>query len=117
MAERARQISLWDRAILTQAVLDSLGKLDPRIQFRNPVMFIVEIGSVITTVAFAGELIRGTGSPLFTGQISVWLWFTVLCANFAEAIAEGRCKAQAAALRRAKSETTAVRLRGDARET
>src|SRR5262245_57537946 len=117
MAERARQVSLWDRAILAQAVLDSFGKLDPRIQFKNPVMFIVEIGSVITTFAFAGELFRGTGSPLFTGQSSIWRWFTVLSSNFAEAMAEGRGKAQAAALRRAKSETMAVRLRGDARET
>ena len=117
MAERARRVSLWDRGILVQAARDSIRKLDPRIQFKNPVMFIVEIGSVITTIAFASELIRGTGTPLFTGQISIWLWFTVLFANFAESMAEGRGKAQAAALRRAKSETMAVRLRGDARET
>ena len=117
MAERARRVSLWDRGILVQAARDSIRKLDPRIQFKNPVMFIVEIGSVITTIAFASELIRGTGTPLFTGQISIWLWFTVLFANFAESMAEGRGKAQAAALRRAKSETMAVRLHGDARET
>jgi K+-transporting ATPase ATPase B chain len=117
MAERARQISLWDRAILRQAVLDSLRKLDPRVQFKNPVMFIVEIGSAITTIAFVHELLTGTGNPLFTGQITLWLWFTVLFANFAEAMAEGRGKAQAATLRRTKAETTAVRLRSDARET
>jgi K+-transporting ATPase ATPase B chain len=117
MARHARQVSLWDRGILLQAIKGSLVKLDPRIQCRNPVMFIVEIGSVITTIAFIGELTRGTGSPLFTGQISVWLWFTVLFANFAEAMAEGRGKAQAATLRRAKAETMAVRLRGETRES
>jgi potassium-transporting ATPase ATP-binding subunit len=117
MTERARQISLWDRAILRQAVLDSTRKLDPRIQVKNPVMFIVEIGSAITTVAFVDEVARGSGQALFAGQISVWLWFTVLFANFAEAMAEGRGKAQAATLRRTKAETVAVRLRGDARET
>jgi len=117
MTERARQVSLWDRAILRQAIVDSLWKLNPRIQFKNPVMFIVEIGSAITTIAFVNELVTGTGDPLFTGQITLWLWFTVLFANFAEAMAEGRGKAQAASLRRTKAETTAVRLRGDARET
>ena len=117
MAQQARQVSLWDRGILGQAIQGSLLKLDPRIQIKNPVMFIVEIGSVITTIAFIGELTRGTGSPLFTGQISIWLWFTVLFANFAEAMAEGRGKAQAATLRRAKAETMAVRLRGDLRES
>src|SRR5262245_19339670 len=117
MTDRARKVSLWNRAILDQAIVDSFWKLDPRLQFKNPVMFIVEVGSVITTIAFVGELSRGAGSPLFTGQIALWLWFTVLFANFAEAMAEGRGKAQAAALRRAKAETMAVRLRGDVRES
>ena len=73
-------------------------------------MFIVEVGSLITTIIFVQELASGTGLPLFTGQVAFWLWFTVLFANFAEAMAEGRGKAQAATLRKAKTETTAVRL-------
>jgi K+-transporting ATPase ATPase B chain len=117
MSERARKISIWDGAIIRQAVLDSFKKLDPRIQVRNPVMLIVEVGSLITTVIWIRELMARTGSPLFTGQVAFWLWFTVLFANFAEAMAEGRGKAQAASLRRTKAETTAVRIRDGARET
>jgi potassium-transporting ATPase ATP-binding subunit len=118
MAERARQISIWDPGIVQQAIIDSFRKLDPRIQIRNPVMFIVEVGSVLTTLIFIQELAAGTGRPLFTGQVAFWLWFTVLFANFAEAMAEGRGKAQAATLRKAKTETTAVRLlSGGQRET
>ncbi len=109
---KAQRIALWNRAIVGRAVLDSLTKLDPRIQFKNPVMFIVEIGSVITTGVFVQELISGTGQPLFTGQVAFWLWFTVLFANFAEAMAEGRGKAQADALRKTKTETVARRLVG-----
>ena len=108
---------MWNRPILVQAIRDSFRKLDPRVQFGNPVMLIVEIGSVITTIAFVDELIRGHGSPLLTGQVTIWLWFTVLFANFAEAMAEGRGKAQAATLRRAKAETMAVRLSGEERES
>jgi K+-transporting ATPase ATPase B chain len=118
MAERARTISIWDPGIVRQAIVDSFVKLDPRVQIKNPVMFIVEVGSVITTVIFVQELADGTGLPLFTGQVAFWLWFTVLFANFAEAMAEGRGKAQAATLRKAKTETTAVRLLpGGQRET
>jgi potassium-transporting ATPase ATP-binding subunit len=117
MSARARKISIWDGAIIRQAVVDSFQKLDPRIQVRNPVMFIVEVGSLITTVIWIRELLARTGSPLFTGQVAFWLWFTVLFANFAEAMAEGRGKAQAASLRRTKAETTAVRVRDGARET
>jgi K+-transporting ATPase ATPase B chain len=118
MAERAGTISIWDPGIVQQAIADSFVKLDPRVQIKNPVMFIVEVGSVITTIIFILELASGTGLPLFTGQVAFWLWFTVLFANFAEAMAEGRGKAQAATLRRAKTETTAVRLgHGGARET
>jgi potassium-transporting ATPase ATP-binding subunit len=110
MAGRIRKkTSIWDPKIVRQAILDSLRKLDPRIQFKNPVMFIVEIGSVITTVAFIHDLRAGTGA-LFTGQVAAWLWFTVLFANFAEAMAEGRGKAQAATLRKARSETVANRI-------
>ncbi len=81
-------------------------------------MFIVEVGSLVTTIIWIQELAGGTGNPLFTGQVAFWLWFTVLFANFAEAMAEGRGKAQAATLRKAKTETTAVRvLPGGQRET
>jgi len=118
MAERARRVSLWDPAIIGQAVSDSFRKLDPRLQFKNPVMFIVEAGSLVTTIVWIQELVGGTGQPLFTGQVAFWLWFTVLFANLAEAMAEGRGKAQAATLRRAKTETTAIRvLPGGQRET
>jgi K+-transporting ATPase ATPase B chain len=117
MARRARQISIWDAAIIRQAIVESFRKLDPRIQARNPVMFIVEVGSLITTAIWLRELMAGGGSPLFTGQVAFWLWFTVLFANLAEAMAEGRGKAQAATLRRTRAETMAWRIRDDARET
>jgi K+-transporting ATPase ATPase B chain len=90
-------------------------KLDPRKMMRNPVMFVVEIGSVVTSVLLIKDLIRGGGSFGFDLQITLWLWFTVLFANFAEAMAEGRGKAQAETLRRAKSETMANRLLSDGR--
>jgi potassium-transporting ATPase ATP-binding subunit len=112
MSERARTISIWDPGIVRQAVVDSLRKLDPRIQVRNPVMFIVEVGSLLTTIIFVQELTSGVGRPLFTGQVAFWLWFTVLFANFAEAMAEGRGKAQADTLRRTRTETVANRLTG-----
>jgi K+-transporting ATPase ATPase B chain len=107
---KTRQISLWDRAILRRAIIDSFAKLDPRIQARNPVMFIVEIGSVIATAVFLQELFSWSGNPLFTGQVAFWLWFTVIFANFAEAMAEGRGKAQADTLRKARTETMANRF-------
>ena len=112
MAERARTISMWDPGIVRQAIVDALRKLDPRIQVRNPVMFIVEVGSLLTTIIFARELTSGVGRPLFTGQVAFWLWFTVLFANFAEAMAEGRGKAQADTLRKTRTETVANRLTG-----
>jgi K+-transporting ATPase ATPase B chain len=110
---QARKISPWDPAIFRDAVRDSFLKLDPRVQIKNPVMFIVEIGSLLSTFVFLTQVVTGTGSPLFTGQVSFWLWFTVLFANFAEAMAEGRGKAQAATLRRTKAETIATRLLED----
>ena len=111
MSERARKISIWDPGIVRQAIIDSVWKLDPRIQIKNPVMFIVEVGSLLTTIVFIQELASGTGQPLFTGQVAFWLWFTVLFANFAEAMAEGRGKAQAETLRKTRTETVANRLR------
>jgi K+-transporting ATPase ATPase B chain len=113
---RRGRSSLTDRTILVPAIGESFKKLDPRWLARNPVMFVVEIGSVITTIIFLVDLFNGTpgfsgpNNELFVGQITVWLWFTVLFANFAEAVAEGRGKAQAAALRRTRSETIARRL-------
>src|SRR3981081_3402415 len=93
---RRRHSSLLDREILLPAVLDSFKKLDPRWQARNPVMFVVEGGAVITTIVFIAGLFRSGTDELFVGQVTIWLWFTVLFANFAEAVAEGRGKAQAA---------------------
>jgi K+-transporting ATPase ATPase B chain len=105
-----RRSSIFSRELVLAAVADSFPKLDPRSQVKNPVMFIVELGSVITTVIFALDLVRGhTGSLWFVGVISAWLWLTVLFANFAEAIAEGRGKAQANALRATRTTTTAHR--------
>jgi potassium-transporting ATPase ATP-binding subunit len=115
MAERARRISIWDPGIIRPAIADSFRKLDPRIQVKNPVMFIVEVGSLLTTIVFVQELARGGGRPLFTGQVAFWLWFTVVFANFAEAMAEGRGKAQADTLRRTRTETIANRLTADDR--
>jgi potassium-transporting ATPase ATP-binding subunit len=105
-----KSASLFSRELVLAAVRDSFPKLDPRRQVRNPVMFIVELGSVITTVIFMLDLARGhTGGLWFVGVISIWLWLTVLFANFAEAIAEGRGKAQANALRATRTTTVAHR--------
>ncbi|HKE33323.1 MAG TPA: potassium-transporting ATPase subunit B, partial [Candidatus Angelobacter sp.] len=102
--------SLWDAKIVRQALLDSVIKLNPRTMMKNPVMFVVEVGSVITTVLLVRDLARHAPGFGFDLQITLWLWFTVLFANFAEAMAEGRGKAQAETLRRAKSEAMANRL-------
>src|SRR5437867_6389910 len=117
MTERARRISIWDPGIVRQAIVGSFRKLDPRVQFKNPVMFIVEVGSVITTIIFVQELAARSGRPLFTGQVAFWLWFTVVFANFAEAMAEGRGKAQADTLRKTRTETVANRLVGSGNQT
>jgi K+-transporting ATPase ATPase B chain len=112
---------LFDGPIVRRAIRDAIGKLDPRRMIRNPVMFVVEIGSAFTTILFFHALITGAGdaSPGFIAAISIWLWFTVLFANFAEAMAEGRGKAQADALRKARKEVPACVLdeaRRDARK-
>jgi len=108
-----RKHSLWDAKIVRRALLDALLKLNPRTMMKNPVMFVVEIGSVITSIYLFRDLAGNHHALLFDLQITLWLWFTILFANFAEAMAEGRGKAQADALRRAKSETTAFRLLPD----
>ncbi len=117
---RKGAISSFDPQIIRRAILDSLKKLDPRWQVKNPVMFVVEIGSVITSIecirllftsptpAFNREQL--SAETIFVLAVSLWLWFTVLFANFAEAMAEGRGKAQAETLRRARTTTTAKRL-------
>src|SRR5579884_1843142 len=102
--------SLFDPQITRRALADAFRKLDPRLVARNPVMFVVEVGSVVTTILFFRSLLTGGHDLLFTGQITLWLWFTVLFANFAEAMAEGRGKAQADALRKTKTETVARRI-------
>jgi potassium-transporting ATPase ATP-binding subunit len=117
MTERESQ-SLFQRSILVPAVIDSFRKLDPRVQIRNPVMFVVEIGALITLVAwliqlFGGGPLGGGGEPAwFTFTVSIWLWLTVVFANLAEALAEGRGRAQAATLRAMRTETTATMLDG-----
>jgi potassium-transporting ATPase ATP-binding subunit len=111
---RRRRSDVFSRELVVQAIWDSFPKLDPRLQLRNPVMFIVELGSVITTVIFFKDLAQGHNSQLwFVGTIAIWLWLTVLFANFAEAIAEGRGKAQANALRATRTTTTALRQSRD----
>jgi len=106
----SKRSSLFDAKIVRRAFIDALLKLDPRVQMRNPVMFVVEIGSVLTTTLLFFNLAQHHGDFRFNLQITLWLWFTVLFANFAEAMAEGRGKAQANALRLAKSETTAYQI-------
>src|SRR5213594_3999937 len=111
---RAEATPLFDSTLVRRAAVDALWKLDPRLQIRNPVMFVVLVGSVLTTALFFQALLgRGEAAPGFIGWVSAWLWFTVLFANFAEAMAEGRGKAQADTLRKARAETQAHRLRAD----
>src|SRR5215475_12924529 len=113
MTSNAQGTSLGDRKILRNAIRDSFWKLDPRVILKNPVMFVVEVGAVITLVVLFYNLIEHRGNFWFGLQITLWLWFTVLFANFAEAMAEGRGKAQAETLRKARAETEARRLHED----
>src|SRR5689334_14493898 len=113
MADSTKEKAIWNGPIVRRAVLDSFVKLNPRRMMGNPVMFVVETGSVLATL----QLIRGVFAPIpgvtntsFELQITLWLWFTVLFANFAEAMAEGRGKAQADNLRKSKTETIAHRI-------
>jgi len=104
--------SLFDKSIIVPAIGDAFRKLDPRLMIKNPVMFVTQIGAVLTSVAiFTSSVDRG-----FVLQLAIWLWFTVLFANFAEAVAEGRGKAQADSLRKARKDTQARRLRGNKEE-
>src|SRR4051794_5892920 len=107
MSEKAQVQSLFDPAILIPAIPDSVRKLDPRMLWHNPVMFVVEVVAVVTTILWVRDLAAHNGQAFFSGQISLWLWFTVVFANFAEAVAEGRGKAQAATLRKTQAEAVA----------
>jgi potassium-transporting ATPase ATP-binding subunit len=109
----AHKTSLWNTQIVVQAAIDSVRKLDPRGMVKNPVMFVVEVGSVLTAALLIENVIGHRPGFAFNLQITLWLWFTVLFANFAEAMAEGRGKAQADTLRKAKGETIAKRYRDD----
>ncbi len=104
---------LADRKLLLRAIADSFGKLNPRVMVKNPVMFVVEVGAVLTTIELVHDTMRHMAHFGFGLQITLWLWFTVLFANFAEAMAEGRGKAQAETLRKARAETVAHRVRAD----
>jgi len=107
---RTSVATMTDPKILGPAVFDAFRKLDPRVMIRNPVMFTVEVVATLTTILFVRDIVSGHGGLGFAFQINLWLWFTVLFANFAEAVAEGRGKAQAATLRKARTDTVAKRL-------
>ena len=109
----AEKKSLWDTRIMGQALVDAFRKLDPRGMVKNPVMFVVEVGSVLTTALLIENAINHRAGLGFNLQITLWLWFTVVFANFAEAMAEGRGKAQADTLRKAKGETVVKRYTAD----
>ncbi|MGE5174479.1 MAG: potassium-transporting ATPase subunit KdpB [Betaproteobacteria bacterium] len=112
MSNKSKKLSLFEPAIVKKALWDSIRKLNPAYQIKNPVMFVVEVGSVLTTLLFFHAALsrKGEASPSFILQISLWLWITVLFANFAESMAEGRGKAQAESLRKTRREVMAKRL-------
>ncbi len=111
MRKQGKSRRIWDPAIVLPAIRDSFRKLDPRHQLRNPVMMVVEVCSVITTLIYAQSILgKEEASPGFILSITIWLWFTLLFANFSEAMAEGRGKAQASALRQARKDTVAKKL-------
>jgi len=102
MSKSRERASIANKSVLVPAIWGSIRKLDPRAMARNPVMFTVEIVATLTTILFVRDLLAGASGILFSFQINLWLWFTVLFANFAEAVAEGRGKAQAESLRKSK---------------
>ena len=109
MASKAKPQGLFDGKIVAAASIDALRKLNPRALAKNPVIFVTEVVSLLVTLLFIRDLMTQNGTASFSGQIAAWLWFTVLFANFAEAVAEGRGKAQADALRRTRTDTRANR--------
>jgi K+-transporting ATPase ATPase B chain len=110
MSSRPAARPLFEAAIVKPALWHALVKLDPRRMIRAPVMFVVELGSLFTTLLFIHALATGAADVGFIGGLTAWLWLTVWFANFAEAMAEGRGKAQAAALRRARQDVLANRV-------
>src|ERR1700761_989715 len=112
LQKRSSMSAMLDPKILNPAIRASFVKLHPRAMIKNPVMFVVEIVAALTTVIFLRDLIIGGANIGFTFQIILWLWFTVLFANFAEAVAEGRGKAQAESLRKTRTESQAKLLTG-----
>src|SRR6266571_7604927 len=113
--KRTPASALFDPKIVVPAIGSAFVKLDPRVLIKNPVMFVLEMVTALTTVILVRDLVTGGEHIGFEFQIVLWLWFTVLFANFAEAIAEGRGKAQAAALRCQRTETQAKLLTGRGR--
>src|ERR1700685_224822 len=107
MASKSKPQGLFDGKIVAAASIDALRKLNPRALAKNPVIFVTEVVSLMVTLFFIRDLVTHNGSALFSAQIAAWLWFTLLFANFAEAVAEGRGKAQADTLRRTRSDTLA----------
>src|SRR5215831_16103131 len=110
LSKGIRARPLFDPDILKRAVRESFVKLNPRLVAKNPVMFVVEVGAALTTVFLIKDAVTGARGLLFGTQIALWLWFTVLFANFAEAMAEARGKAQADALRKTKTDTIAKKI-------
>jgi len=109
MSSKAKSQGLFDSQIIAAAAIDAVRKLDPRALAKNPVIFVTEVVSLVVTLLFIRDLLTNNGAAAFSGEIAAWLWFTVLFANFAEAVAEGRGKAQADALRRTRSDTHSKR--------
>ena len=106
-----KAMALFDKALVGPAIVDSFRKLSPATQWRNPVMFVVYVGSILTTLLWVQALFgKGEAPAMFIFAITIWLWFTLLFANFAEALAEGRSKAQAASLRGVKTSVAAKKL-------
>src|SRR3954447_25092425 len=112
LQKRTSMSTMLDPKILLPAVKAALLKLDPRLMIKSPVMFVVEVVAALTTVIFLRDVVTGGANLGFTFQIILWLWFTVLFANFAEAVAEGRGKAQADSLRKTRTESQAKLLTG-----
>src|SRR6202521_1662688 len=109
-AQIKKSKSIWDAEIASRAMWDSFAKLNPRTLMKNPVMFVVEVGAALLTIQLVRNTLNHTHAFAFEFQITIWLWFTVLFANYAEAMAEGRGKAQADTLRKARTETIAHKL-------
>src|SRR6516225_8956511 len=110
ISKGVRSRPLFDPEIIRRATKESFVKLNPRIVAKNPVMFVVEVGAALTTIFVVKDAVTGAGGLLFGIQIALWLWFTVLFANFAEAMAEARGKAQADNLRKTKTDTIAKKI-------